>query len=418
VVGTELLHIIKLNTSKGWVHCKCYVKRNDVRCTAASFRPEKKTRSSVSQPKQTEICAGKPHKYFNSYTGLLFSLTTTGCHLLSGTFIVLTSPTRTTAQTRVGKWQTTVFWYRKDPVRSISDPSISRVTATEHNKLSTLYRLWRKLLHFVPCYTSQGWWPLATPSRKQPTRTNPTRSYRDNSCLYPWIRQVAAWTSRVPPGHPPLRAHIVLPTLTSHRVPSRSSLAAGPHKFHRFFSAHTSHHTDERKLITSLNLLHALRAALVAVQTLSSAPLVTVQTLCWAQFVAVQPLFLFVTDAAAVFCWFLVGDIVKRRAHCGFAAEGRQILGPLSLPHRRSPSPLCTPPVTNQQVNYAHVLRTGMTTGTFNTICVQECDLLREYAGFRRPEMMLVGTDVTLSIYVAPFLPLAVMILLTILGQD
>jgi len=59
-----------------------------------------------------------------------------------------------------------------------------------------------------------------------------------------------------------------------------------------------------------------------------------------------------------------------------------------------------------------------MTTGTFNTICVQECGLLREYAGCRRPEMVLVGTDLALSLYAAPSLPLAMMILLPILGQE
>ena len=50
--------------------------------------------------------------------------------------------------------------------------------------------------------------------------------------------------------------------------------------------------------------------------------------------------------------------------------------------------------------------------------CVQECGLLREYAGCRRPVVLVVGTDVTLSLYAAPFLPLAMIILLPILGQE
>ena len=58
-----------------------------------------------------------------------------------------------------------------------------------------------------------------------------------------------------------------------------------------------------------------------------------------------------------------------------------------------------------------------MTTGTFNTICVQECGLLRVYAGCCRPETMLVDTGLVLSMYVAPFLLLAMMILLPVLGQ-
>jgi len=84
-------------------------------------------------------------------------------------------------------------------------------------------------------------------------------------------------------------------------------------------------------------------------------------------------------------------------AHRGFAADGRQFLGLLSLPDGRSPAPLCTPPVTNQQVNYAHVLRTGMTTGTFNTICVKECCLLRVNPCICRPDAMVVGTDLGLA---------------------
>jgi len=55
-----------------------------------------------------------------------------------GTLIVLTSPTRTTAQTRVGKWQKRVVRYSKDPVRSFSDPTICRATAKEHNKQFSL----------------------------------------------------------------------------------------------------------------------------------------------------------------------------------------------------------------------------------------------------------------------------------------
>jgi len=134
--------------------------------------------------------------------------------------------------------------------------------------------------------------------------------------------------------------------------------------------------------------------------------------------VVVQALFLLVTDAAAIICWFMAGDIFKRRAHSGFVAEDSQIRVLLSLPHDRSPSPLGTPPVTNQQVSYAHVLRTGMTTGMFNMMCVQECGLLRLYAGCRRPETMLMGTDLAPSMYVDPFLPLAMVILLPTLGQQ
>ena len=155
----------------------------------------------------------------------------------------------------------------------------------------------------------EGRW--SRPAGNSPRRTNPTGSYRTNSCLYSWMRQVTAWTGRVPPGHPPVPAYLVLPTITSHWAPPRSSLAAGPHKFHRPFSAHPSYHTDGRKLITSLNLLQALKAPLVAVQTLCWAPcgstdsaellvavqtmcwapLVSLHTMCWAQLVPVQPLY-------------------------------------------------------------------------------------------------------------------------------
>jgi len=105
----------------------------------------------------------------------------------------------------------------------------------------------------------------------------------------------------------------------------------------------------------------------------------------------------------------LVGDIFKRRAHSGF--------GLLSPPHDRPPSLLGIPPVTNQQMSYAQVLRISMTTGTFNTICVKECGLLRVESGCCRPEMMVVGTDLPLSISFALFLRLA-MILLPILRQE
>jgi hypothetical protein len=79
---------------------------------------------------------------------------------------------------------------------------------------------------------------------------------------------------------------------------------------------------------------------------------------------------------------------------------------------------LGTPRVTNQQVSYAYILRTGMTTGTFNTICVQEYGLLRVNAGFCWPEVVMMGTDLPLSMYIAPVLPLAMMCLLPILGQE
>ena len=75
-----------------------------------------------------------------------------------GSFILLASPTRKTDHARIGKWQTRVVRYSKDPGGSFSDPTISKSTATEH-KLSALYRTaadrsWRKLLHSIPCYTS------------------------------------------------------------------------------------------------------------------------------------------------------------------------------------------------------------------------------------------------------------------------
>jgi len=58
-----------------------------------------------------------------------------------------------------------------------------------------------------------------------------------------------------------------------------------------------------------------------------------------------------------------------------------------------------------------------MTTDTFNTICVQECGLLGTDAGRRRPETLLVGTDVPVSMYDALFRPLAMIVLLSTLGQ-
>ena len=141
-----------------------------------------------------------------------------------------------------------------------------------------------------------------------------------------------------------------------------------------------------------------------------------IQTLFCTPLVAVQTLFLLVTDAAPfIFCCWS-GDIFKLRADSGFAAEDRQILGLLSPPHDRPPTPLGTPPVTNQQESYAHVLRTGVTTGTLNTICVQECGLPGTVCGSCRPEM-LVGTDVALSMFVAVIRPLAMIVLLSTLGQ-
>ena len=58
-----------------------------------------------------------------------------------------------------------------------------------------------------------------------------------------------------------------------------------------------------------------------------------------------------------------------------------------------------------------------MTTGTFNTICVQDCCLLGTDAGRRRPETMLLGTDVSLSMFDALFRPLAITVLLYALEQ-
>jgi hypothetical protein len=127
--------------------------------------------------------------------------------------------------------------------------------------------------------------------------------------------------------------------------------------------------------------------------------------------------FLFVTDAAAVIYWFLAGDIFKRRAHSGFAAEGSQILGLFSPSKDPSPAPLGTSPVKNQQVSNAHILRTGMTTGNFNTICIQECGLLGTDDARRRAETMLVGTDMPVSMYDDLFRPLAMIVLLSTLGQ-
>jgi hypothetical protein len=121
--------------------------------------------------------------------------------------------------------------------------------------------------------------------------------------------------------------------------------------------------------------------------------------------------FVLVTDTAAVICWFLVGDIFKGRADSGFAAESKQILG------LHSPPPLSTSPFTNQQVRYAHVLRTGMTTGTLSTICVQVCGLLRADVGCRRPGTKLLGADIRLVKYVALSRPLAVIVILSTVGQ-
>jgi len=49
---------------------------------------------------------------------------------------------------------------------------------------------------------------------------------------------------------------------------------------------------------------------------------------------------------------------------------------------------------------------------------VQDCGLLRVYPGCCRPGVVMMGTDLPLSMYIAPFLPLAMMILLPILGQE
>jgi len=94
--------------------------------------PKKKLFISFPGEKKGANCTGERHNNFNFIQGYYF----TDNYRLSlpvGTFIVLTSPTRTTAQTRVEKWQTRVVRYSKDHVRSFSDPSISRSTATEHN---------------------------------------------------------------------------------------------------------------------------------------------------------------------------------------------------------------------------------------------------------------------------------------------
>lgn len=101
-----------------------------------------------------------------------------------GTLMVLTSPTRTTAQARVGKWQTRVVRYSKDHVTSFSDPSISRATPKEHNKLSELYRSGGNcyLPHLVTPRRVEGRW--SRPAGNSPRPTNRTGSYRNNSCLY------------------------------------------------------------------------------------------------------------------------------------------------------------------------------------------------------------------------------------------
>jgi len=106
-----------------------------------------------------------------------------------------------------------------------------------------------------------------------------------------------------------------------------------------------------------------------------------------------------------------------RRTHNGFVAESKQILGLFSPLHGRSLAPLCSPPVTKQQVSYAHVLRTGMTTGNFNTVCFQECCLLGTDAGRRWSETMLLGTDMYLSMFDALFRPKAITVLLYALEQ-
>jgi hypothetical protein len=145
---------------------KCYVKCNVVICISAPFTTEKKI--VFPTLKKRAICTGKRHNKSSFIQGYYFT-DNYRFSLPVGSFIVLTSPTRTTAQTRVGKWQTRVVRYSNEPVRNFSDPIISRATATEHNRLSALYPSRRELLHSIPCYTSQGWRPLATPSRKQST---------------------------------------------------------------------------------------------------------------------------------------------------------------------------------------------------------------------------------------------------------
>jgi hypothetical protein len=155
----------------------------------------------------------------------------------------------------------------------------------------------------------------------------------------------------------------------------------------------------------------------VAVHAVLSSTCGSTATVLSSTCISTATVFLLVTEAAAVICWFLGGDIFKGRAHSGFAAVGSQILGPLSPPHDRSPAPLGTSPVKNQQVSYAHVLQTCMTTCTLNTICVQVCGLLGTDAARRTPETMLVGTDVPLSMYVALFRPLAMIVLLSTLRQ-
>ena len=118
------------------MHCRCHVKCNAVRCISVSLRPEK-NRLSVSQPKKGRFVQGGHTTNSTHIRGYYFT-DNYRFSLPVGSFIVLMSPTRTTAQTRVGKWQTRVVRYSKDRVRSYSDPSISRATATEHNKLSAI----------------------------------------------------------------------------------------------------------------------------------------------------------------------------------------------------------------------------------------------------------------------------------------
>jgi hypothetical protein len=63
-----------------------------------------------------------------------------------------------------------------------------------------------------------------------------------------------------------------------------------------------------------------------------------------------------------------------------------------------------------------HTFCRHMTTGTLCTICVLECGLLGTVSG-RCGSEMLMGTDVPLSMSVALFRPLAMIVLRYTLGQ-
>ena len=169
-----------------------------------------------------------------------------------GSFIVLASPTRTTAQTRVGKWQTRVVRYCKDPVKSFSDPSISRATAVLTKQAARVVSIAAEIATFYTLLRLSG---LKAAGHAQPERAHGELSQPEVTEAIPdWRRRLGKLKPELVPylqvTH--LFQHILCFLLKTHIEPLPVPLSLLVHtNFMGHFSANPSYHKEERNLITS-----------------------------------------------------------------------------------------------------------------------------------------------------------------------